>query len=198
MRVKRPKINDKIKTSPVMVVHSDGEIVGTMETQDALELARSEGLDLVEVAPNAKPPVCKLLDYGRFKYQQDKKRRSARKRQHVTKLKEIRLRPKIGRHDLETKLKHAREFLAEGHRVQFNMFFRGREMGALDFGRGVLQAVIESMQDMAKVERTIEREGRRMKVCLAPLDRGKHSAQSKNSQGSSEAHEGDEAGEGRT
>ena len=197
-RPKKPRINGNIKKSPIMVVQSDGEIMGTMETEDALELARKEGLDLVEVAPNAKPPVCKLLDYGRYKYQQDKKRRSARKRQHSTKLKEIRLRPKIGKHDLDTKLKHAREFLAEGHRVQFNMFFRGREMGALDFGRDVLKAVLESMQDVAKVERSIEREGRRMKVCVAPLEKGKHSAQGKNSQGSREAHEGDEAGEGRT
>ena len=177
---------------------SDGEVAGTMETEDALQLARQEGLDLVEVAPNAKPPVCKLLDYGRYKYQLEKKRRSAKKKQHTTKLKEIRLRPKIGRHDLETKLRHAREFLAEGHRVQFNMYFRGRELGAMDFGRDVLRQVVESMEDVAKVERDIEREGRRVKVCLAPLDRRKHSAQGKDSQGSGETHEGNEAGKGRT
>ena len=176
---------------------ADGTVMGTMETEDALQLARQEGLDLVEVAPTAKPPVCKLLDYGRYKYQQDKKRRSAKKKQHLTKLKEIRLRPKIGKHDLETKLKHAREFLAEGHRVQFNMFFRGREMGAMDFGRDVLRQVVESIEDVAKVERDIEREGRRIKVCLAPLDRRKHSAQGEDSQGSGEAHEGDQARKGR-
>ncbi len=181
-----------------MVVHSDGTVLGTMETESALELARKEGLDLVEVAPEAKPPVCKFLDYGRYKYQQDKKRRGAKKKQHTTKLKEIRLRPKIGRHDLETKLNHAREFLAEGHRVQFNMYFRGREMAALDFGAEVLRGVIQSMEDVAKVEHNIEREGRRMKVCLAPLDKGKHGAKGQDSQGSGEAHEGDAAGKGRT
>lgn len=129
-------------------------------------MAEAKGLDLVEVAPDARPPVCKVMDYGKFKYLQKKKEHDARKKSHATQLKEIRLRPKIDTHDLNYKMNRARSFLEAGHKVQFNMLFRGREMAHQDVGRSVMDTIVKELEDVAKVERPARMEGRRMTMLL--------------------------------
>ncbi len=135
-------------------------------TEMALRRAEDAGLDLVEVAPEARPPVCKIMDYGKFKYQQKKREHEQRKKSHATQLKEVRIRPKIDKHDLDFKLNRAREFLEAGHKVQFNMLFRGREMAHQDLGRAVMAKVVEALEEVSKVERPARMEGRRMTLLL--------------------------------
>jgi translation initiation factor IF-3 len=137
-----------------------------MPTFKALELAQSQGLDLVEVAPNSVPPVCRLLDYGRFKYEQTKKDRDARKNQKIVELKEIRLRPKIGEHDIDAKAKRAVKFLEEGDKVKVTVLFRGRELAHPQLGRELLQGMAERLKDVAVVERTPISEGKSMYMIL--------------------------------
>ena len=144
--------------------------VGIIETSEALDMAREAGLDLVEVAPTSDPPVCRIMDYGKCLYEQKRKLREAHKKnlRHTATLKEIRLKPETDKHDLEIKLKHAREFLQKGHKVQFTMFFRGRQMLHRDDGYAILEQITESMQDIAKIERTVRMTGRRMNLMLVP------------------------------
>ena len=131
-------------------------------------MARDAGMDLVEVAPQAKPPVCRIMDYGKWKYAQSKKERKAKARRHETELKEVRIRtPKIGAHDLEIKVARARSFIERGDRVQFTLRFRGRELAHLDVGRDVLNSIKASLADVSKVERDFRMEGRRMTMVLA-------------------------------
>jgi translation initiation factor IF-3 len=137
-----------------------------VDADDARRIAREKGLDLVEVSPDARPPVCKIMDYGKFKYDQKKKEHDSRRRQHKVQIKEIRLRPKIGQHDIEYKLKKAREFLEAGDKVQLNMLFRGREMAHIDVGRQKLDAFAAMLEDISKVERRAKMEGRRMTMLL--------------------------------
>jgi translation initiation factor IF-3 len=131
--------------------------------------AREAGQDLVEVAPEARPPVCKIMDYGKFKYQQKKREHDAKKKSQARELKEIRVRPKIDKHDVEYKLTKAREFLIAGHKVQFNMLFRGRELAHQDVGRAVMDGIVKQLADVSKVERPARMEGRRMTVLLTHL-----------------------------
>lgn len=138
-----------------------------MKTRDALALARGLNLDLVEVAPNASPPVCRLLDYGKYRYEQGKKEKEARKSQKVIVVKEVRLRPKIDDHDLETKGKQARGFLEDGHKVKMTVLFRGREMAHQDIGREVLNQMIDMLRDVATIEQTPRVEGRNMTMLLS-------------------------------
>jgi len=148
--------------------------VGIVETHEALAQARSGGLDLVEVAPQARPPVCRIMDYGKWKYAQKKKDRKAKAHRHETELKEIRIRtPKIGRHDLAIKVDRARDFLDRGDRVQFTLRFRGREMMHQDLGRRLLDSVKETLSDVAKIERNFRREGRAISIVLAPISKPK-------------------------
>ena len=140
-----------------------------MPTQDALRMAEEQGLDLVEVAPNARPPVCKIMDFGRYKYQQQKKLQEARKKQSVVQIKEIKVRPKTDDHDFNTKLKHVLRFLENGDRVKVTVFFRGREIVHKDRGLMILQRMVESVKDIAKVEQQPRSEGRTMSLLLAPL-----------------------------
>jgi len=144
--------------------------VGIVELNEALDRAREAGLDLVEVAPTSAPPVCRIMDYGKWLYQQKRRIREAHKKdqRHVTALKEIRLRPETDKHDLEIKLNHAREFLQKGHKVQFTVFFRGRQMLHTEHGYAMLEQIIESLQDLAKVERSTKMAGRRMTLLLVP------------------------------
>jgi len=142
--------------------------MGLMLVEEALRLAREEELDLVEVAPDADPPVCKILDYGKFKYQQKKKAHQARAKAKVTHVKELRLRPKIEDHDFMTKVKKARSFLEDGDRLQLNMLFRGREMAHLELGKEVLERFVEEVSDIAQVEKQANLQGRRMTLNLAP------------------------------
>jgi translation initiation factor IF-3 len=144
--------------------------VGIIKTFEALDRAREVGLDLVEVAPTSEPPVCRIMDYGKWLYDQKRKTREAHKKshRHVATLKEIRLRPETDTRDLEIKVKHGREFLEKGHKVQFTMFFRGRQMLHRDHGYMMLEQITESLQDLAKVERPARMAGRRMTLLVVP------------------------------
>lgn len=160
------RVNDQIRISPLRVVDNLGEMLGVIPRDKALEIARERDLDLVEVAPLERPPVCKIMDYGKFKFEQNRKVRKVK--QHHSQMKEIRVRPQCGAHDLEVKLKHAREFLGEKDKVQITMQFRGREMAHTEVGLEVLQKMVEKLQDIAKVEQSPRREGRRIVAVLAP------------------------------
>ncbi|MBI4566608.1 MAG: translation initiation factor IF-3 [Planctomycetes bacterium] len=152
----------------VRVVDENGQMLGEMETERARLLARERGLDLVEVAPESRPPVCKILDYGKFKYAEKKKKAKAKSKQHAQELKEVRLRPLTGRHDLETKLKHARGFLEQGDKVLFTVFFRGREQAHKEIGREMMARIARDLEDVAKVEHTVSQMGPRMHMTLMP------------------------------
>ncbi|UCC96770.1 MAG: translation initiation factor IF-3 [Phycisphaerales bacterium] len=152
------------------MVDGENNQVGIIDTSEALARAREVGLDLVEVAPTSDPPVCRIMDYGKWVYEQKRKTREAHKKhhKHSATLKEIRLRPETDKHDLDMKLKHGREFLGKGHKLQFTMFFRGRQMLHRDRGYAVLEEITESLQDLAKIERPASISGRRMTLLLVP------------------------------
>jgi translation initiation factor IF-3 len=162
------RINEQIRLTPIRVVNHDGTMLGVIPTAEALQIARDAGLDLVEVAPNERPPVCRILDFGKFKYEQKKKSQKSAK-SHQVQIKEIRLRPKTGEHDIEFKVKRAREFLAEKDKVKLNVVFRGRENAHHDRGREVLAEFIAALEDVAKVEKSAGMEGgRNMTAVLTP------------------------------
>lgn len=140
--------------------------MGIVPTLDALERAKEFGLDLMEVAPNADPPVCKILNYGKLKYEEKKKLQNSKKKQHVIKVKEIRFRPRIDEHDLMTKMNMGRKFLNEGFKLKVTLMFRGRELSRIDLGKDVMDRVLEELADVADVEKDIPLEGRRMSVIL--------------------------------
>jgi len=151
------------------LIDEEGNQVGVIPTRDALEMARQRGLDLVEVAPNAMPPVCRLMDYGKFRYEQSRKERESRKHQHVVELKEVRIRPKIDDHDLETKGRQAAKFLDHGDKVKLSVLFRGREMAHPEIGKGLLDQLIELLRSHGTVEQTPRLEGRTMTAIMNPL-----------------------------
>jgi translation initiation factor IF-3 len=150
----------------VRVIGSDGNQLGVVSVPQALKLAEEEGLDLVEVAPDAKPPVCKLMDYGKFKYEISKKEKDSKKKQHVIVVKEIRLRPRTEDHDFEFKVRHARKFLEQKNKVKFTVMFRGREMAYKEFGEKLLERVQESLEDIAKPESEARFEGRTLSLTM--------------------------------
>lgn len=150
------------------MIGSDGAQLGVMQTLRARQLAEEEGLDLVEISPTAKPPVCKIMDYGKYKYEQEKKRREAKKHQSVVQLKEVKLRPATDKHDLEVKLKHIRRFLEEGNKAKITVKFRGREMAHKDLGMAMLKKVIEEVGLLGKVDQTPSFEGKMLSAVLAP------------------------------
>jgi translation initiation factor IF-3 len=161
--------NEQIRISPVFLIDDKDEKIGAVPTAEALRRAREAGLDLVEVAPTARPPVCRIMDYGKWRYQQQKKEDKARAASRAGQLKELKLRTvKIGDHDLQIKINHARDFLQEGHKVQFTLQFRGREMAHQDLGRALMSKVKQELQPYAKVERDSKMEGRRMTMVLQP------------------------------
>jgi translation initiation factor IF-3 len=162
------RINDQIRISPVRVVNQDGEMLGVIPTSEAQKVAFEAGLDLVEVAPNVRPPVCRVMDYGKFKYEQ-KKKQAKNTRQHQIQLKEIRLRPKTGEHDIDFKVKQARSFIEDGDKVKITVIFRGRENAHHDRGREILAQVIAALEDICKVEKTPGMDsGRTMSAVVAP------------------------------
>ena len=163
-----PRVNEMIDVRTVRLVGADGEMIGVVPTGEALDMADEAGLDLVEVSPNADPPVCKLLDYGRFKYEAQKKKNEARKKQKVIEVKEIKLRPGIEQHDYDIKMKSARKFLDNGDKVKVTMRFRGRELAHQDLGAKVLQKVRDELDELAKVESFPRMEGRQMVMVIAP------------------------------
>jgi translation initiation factor IF-3 len=154
----------------VRLIDAENEQHGILDTHEALDKAREAGLDLVEVAPTSDPPVCRIMDYGKWLYEQKRKTREAQKKhhRHSATLKEIRLRPETDKHDLEMKLNRGREFLEKGHKLQFTMFFRGRQMLHRDRGFAVLEEITESLQDLAKIERPARMAHRRMTLLLVP------------------------------
>ena len=164
------RVNGGVKAETIRLIDEEDNQVGVVRKEDALARAREVGLDLVEVAPTSDPPVCRIMDYGKWQYQQKRRMRDSHKKtlHHVATLKEIRLRPETDTHDLEIKVKHAREFLEKGHKVQFTVFFRGRQMLHKEHGYEVLNRVTESMEDLAKVERPSAMTGRRMTLLLVP------------------------------
>jgi translation initiation factor IF-3 len=164
----RTRVNQQIRISPVRVIDPEGEQVGILPIERALEIAEELGLDLVEVAPMARPPVCRIMDYGKFKYEEQRKAREARKKQHQVQLKEVKMRPGIEDHDFEFKIRHARRFLEEGNKVKLTMMFRGRQMAHPEIGREVLDRVVQEVADIAKVEASPNMEGRSMTMVLAP------------------------------
>jgi translation initiation factor IF-3 len=178
-RDRGPRINERIGVREVRVVTDDGEQLGVLPTRDALTKARELGLDLVEVAPTSRPPVCRIMDFGRYKYEQSKKTKEARKKQHQVKVKEIKMRPKIETHDYDFKKKHIIEFLEAGEKVKVTLQFRGREMAHTDLGRKVLDKLAKDLEDMAKVESAPRQEGRFMVMMLSPLNTKKASKPAK-------------------
>ena len=163
------RVNDRIRIREVRLIDDEGNQVGIIATRDALEMARERGLDLVEVAPNAVPPVCRLMDYGKFRYEQSRKERESRRNQHVVELKEVRLSPKIDDHDLDTKGRQAAKFLGEGDKVKLTVRFRGREMAHTDIGMGLLVQLAEQLRSSGTVELAPKMEGRAMSMVVAPL-----------------------------
>lgn len=161
-----PRINQRIRVKQVRLVDDEGNMKGIVEINDALAMAAEKGLDLVEIAPDQRPPVCRLMDFGKFKYEQKKKEQASRRKQHHVQVKEVRVRPKIAEHDIEVKVKKAREFLEEGDKVQINCLFRGREMMHKDLGIKVMRDVYQRLQDIAKVEREPQEEGRRLVMLI--------------------------------
>ena len=169
IKVKGLKINGGIRADKVRLVDAENNQVGIVERLFALEKSREANLDLVEVSPTSDPPVCRIMDYGKWVYEQKRKIREARKKTHHTgSLKEVRLRPETDTHDIEVKVKHAREFIEKGHKVQFTLIFRGRQMLHQDKGKEVLNGIIETLSDVAKVDRSGEMMGKRMTMVIAP------------------------------
>ncbi|MBI3327437.1 MAG: translation initiation factor IF-3 [Nitrospinae bacterium] len=165
---KAQRINDMIRVREVRVISADGEQLGILLIEQALALAREGELDLVEVAPNDRPPVCRIMDFGKFKYQQSKRSQEAKKRQKVIQIKEVKLRSKTEEHDFQFKMRHARRFLEEGDKVKVSLLFRGREMDHMDLGQRMLNRVIEDLKEIAAIEQYPKQEGQTMTVVLAP------------------------------
>lgn len=168
-RPAQTRVNERIRIREVRLIDDEGQQVGVIPTIEALEMARQRGLDLVEVAPNAVPPVCRLMDYGKFRYEQSRKERESRKNQHVVELKEVRIRPKIDDHDLETKGRQAAKFLDGGDKVKLTVLFRGREMAHPDIGRGLLDQLADQLRPHGAIEQPPRMEGRTMTMFINPL-----------------------------
>ena len=161
--------NEQIRARDVRVIGAEGEQIGILPRMEAIALAKEAGMDLVEVAATADPPVCRIMDFGKFKYEQQQKKKEAKKNQSVVQIKEIKVRPKTDDHDYETKLRHIRRFLTDGDRCKVTVFFRGREIVHKDRGQAILERVIEDTKDIGKVEQEPSAEGRTLQMLLMPL-----------------------------
>jgi len=167
-RSDRTFINKNIRAKEVRVIDPDGNQIGIIPTYKALATAGDFGLDLVEISPNANPPVCKIMDYGRYKYELTKKKQEAKKKQSTFQLKEIKVRPKTGDHDLQTKINHIKKFIAKRDKVKVTVMFRGREITLSQLGRDVLERIVQETEEVATVEQYPKFEGRTMFMLLAP------------------------------
>ncbi|NLI26188.1 MAG: translation initiation factor IF-3 [Acetobacter sp.] len=163
-----PRVNEEIRVPQVRLIDQDGEMVGVLPMREALARAYGVGLDLLEISPNAEPPVCKILDYGKFKYEQQKKRNEARKKQKVIEIKEVKVRPNIDENDYQVKMRAMKTFIGEGDKVKVTLRFRGREMAHQDLGIKVLERIRTEMDEAAKVEQMPRLENRQMVMVLAP------------------------------
>ena len=162
------RLNNRIRVPEIRVVDDDGAQLGIMPTSQALGIAQRKGLDLVEVASQARPPVCRIVDYGKFRFEQEKRDKQQRKHQSATRVKEVQLHPSISDNDYGTKLRHMREFIEDGHRVKVNLFFRGRENAHHEFGFQLMQRLIADIQDLAVIEQPPRLMGRNLGVMLCP------------------------------
>ena len=160
--------NDMIRAREVRVIGAEGEQLGILQRSEAIAMAQEVGCDLVEVSSNSEPPVCRIMDYGKFKYEQQKKKQDAKKRQAVVQVKEIKVRPKTDEHDYETKVKHIRRFLEEGDRCKVTVFFRGREIVHKDRGLDILERIVKDLEEVAKVDQEARAEGRTLQMLLVP------------------------------
>lgn len=186
------RINRQIRAAKVRVIDKNGEQVGILSIQDALTMAENEKLDLVEISPNAQPPVCKVIDYGKFRYQQTKKEKESKKAQHQVKVKEVKVKPNTDEHDLQVKLKMARGFILKGDKVRITCTFKGREMAHPEIGKKVVQKMIEQLLDIATAEAFPKQIGRILSVTLTPGAK-KMKEQIRESESESEAKKGDES-----
>jgi translation initiation factor IF-3 len=163
----RTRVNERIRVREVRVIDDTGQQLGIMPPQQALTIAKQKGLDLVEIAATATPPVCRIMDFGRYQYQEQKRAREAKKHQKIIEVKEIKFRPKVDEHDYQFKKKHIERFLAEGDKVKATIFFRGREMAHPEIGRRILERLIEDLTDVAMPETMPRQEGNQMHTILA-------------------------------
>ena len=168
-RDKGPKYNNRINSPEVQVISSNGENLGILNTNEAIAMAKEEGLDLIEIAPNAKPPVCKIIDMGKFKYDAQKKANKAKKKQKIVLLKEIKLRPVTETHDYVFKVKNAKKFITKGDKVKFTIKFKGRELQHSHLGNELMNKIKEDMKDVGKVEMDPKFEGKQMTMVIQPL-----------------------------
>ena len=162
-------MNDRIRCPEVRLIGAEGENVGVVSPERALELAENAGLDLVEISPNAEPPVCKIMDFGKYKYEQQKRESEARKKQKIIEIKEIKFRPGTDTHDYDVKMRNVFKFLENGDKVKITLRFRGREMAHLNLGRELLERVAGDVQEMGKVENIPKMEGRQMTMMIGPI-----------------------------
>jgi translation initiation factor IF-3 len=191
-RKPRIRINERIGVPQVRVVDAEGEQVGVMDTGEALALAREKGLDLIEVSPTARPPVCRIMDFGKFKYDEAKKQRAAKKKQHSFQIKEIKLRPKIEDHDYKFKVAAARKFLSQHHKVKLTIMFRGREMAHPELGGRLLERVIDELSSVGVTEHSPKLEGRNLTTLMAPrTSRSKPARSPRDSEATTEAASGE-------
>ena len=163
-----PKANERIKALDVQVIGSEGNNLGVMQLKQAIQIAKDEGLDLIEISPNANPPVCKIMDMGKYKYDLQKKANQAKKKQKIVSLKEIKLRPGTEIHDYNFKIKNAKRFISKGDKVKFTVKFKGREMQHVELGKDLMKRIIEDTKDIGKVETHPKFEGRQMIMIIQP------------------------------
>lgn len=163
------RINERIRLSPVIVVDKDGNNLGPKNVKDAQYMARKDGLDLVEVSPNSRPPVCRIMDYSKYKYEKSIKEKAQKKNSKATQIKEIRLRPSIGKHDIDTKVNSARKFLTQGHKVQFRLQFKRRENAHRDQGFSVIDQIAEELSDVGSVVGVPKLSGNNLNCLIEPL-----------------------------
>jgi len=169
MKPKGPRANERIRSSEVQVINSDGKNLGTLPTKEAIDIAKQEGLDLIEISPKASPPVCKIIDIGKYKYDLQKKTNKAKKKQKIVNLKEIKLRPVTEIHDYTFKIKNANKFLEKGDKVKFTVRFKGREMQHTHLGDKLMQRIINDTSSVGKIEVNPKFEGRQIVMIIQPL-----------------------------
>ncbi|WP_353340940.1 translation initiation factor IF-3 [Pelagimonas sp. KU-00592-HH] len=164
-----PRINERIRAPEIRLIGADGENVGVIHPREAYHMAQDAGLDLVEISPNANPPVCKIMDFGKFKYEQQKRESEARKRQKIIEVKEVKFRPNTDTHDYDVKMRNVVKFIEKGDKVKVTLRFRGREMAHQNLGRELLERVAEDVKEIGKIENMPKMEGRQMIMIIAPL-----------------------------
>ena len=163
-----PRINEEIRVKEVRLIDENGENRGVISIREALQLAVDAGLDLIEISPQAVPPVCKILDFGKYKYEMQKRKAEAKKKQKVIEIKELKIRPMIDTHDYEVKIKQAKKFLGEGNKVKFTMRFKGREMNTSNLGQDVLHRILDDLEGLYKLDSEPKMEGRQMMMLISP------------------------------